>query len=1064
MPIFTLQKSYYLGVNMQARLNLNSKVHTKNENQSKNLYEQFRIVKGNNIKYSNEKQLKALFHSLNEFFIMVDAEGHLIWFNNMAKEMIHENFQKHLDYGKSLYDIIGKDLIEQFKEGIKYAKRGEILEYSAKIEGEQGNIQFSEITFNPVLIENGYIGAVAITCRDVTDKFEAEIQRKKMEDTYLNTIRSQPNLILKLRKENNSFIAIFGEGKLAEKLQLTTDKIHGKTLEQISGHKIYEEIKDNYFEAFQGKEKSFETKWKNHWYMVKLRPHKSKDDEITQIIAVIYQITEMKNIQKSLNKRQQQLRIVFESFPDPWFFLDTDLNIVSFNKASLEFMKLAGRDKIQIGDNILDYPHALAKESFKQLAEEALAGNRISKDVKIELLGENEKSTFELTFSPVFEKDIIIGITLIERDITTRIQAEKKTANLTNRLEKILSSISDVVWYGKVENGKMNLKFISPVIENICGFKAEEILSGHKDISDIIHPEDYNDFKNSFKDIHKRQSINHEFRIKDKNGYTKWMKDKIHIDCDKDNICRLYGVLSDKTENKKAQRKLKSSRDKYRLLAENGEDIVYRIQMKPRFSIEYISPSIKRLMNVSRKTFYENPKEFFGLISGGKTKNCNDFFFKDNNFQSKFVNKVEGIDGNDIWLQFINKPILNQEGDIIKVEGKAQDITAIKELQENLARAEKMEALGRLAGGVAHDLNNILSGMVTYPDLILLSMDENDINREYVEEIKESGLKASRTVQDLLTLARRGIINKSKVNINRMINKFLTSPEFLRIARSYPKISFDSNLESSLTNIEASEHHIYVSLVNLVLNAAEAIHSKGSIIISTKKIHLEKPIEGYDDIKKGSYVLLKVKDNGPGIAPEDIKKIFEPFYSKKDMGRSGTGLGLAIVWGMVSDHKGYIDVESKLGKGTTFNIYLPGGQEVEIPDKDDQDNNFQVGSSAKILIVDDEEPQRVLAQRILSRFGFETISKATGEAALEFLQDNDVDLILLDMILSHGIDGLETCKKIRMNKANQKIILVTGFAEPSRMKKARALGIDVCVKKPYSLNQIMNAVDMILAN
>ncbi len=204
-------------------------------------------------------------------------------------------------------------------------------------------------------------------------------------------------------------------------------------------------------------------------------------------------------------------------------------------------------------------------------------------------------------------------------------------------------------------------------------------------------------------------------------------------------------------------------------------------------------------------------------------------------------------------------------------------------------------------------------------------MDLSDDNplREPILRIQESGQKAATIVQDLLTLARRRIVVADVMNLNQLVDSYINSPEYAKLKSFHPYAIIRSNLDTDLLNIKGSTVHLFKTIMNLVSNAAEAMPDAGDIIISTQNQYIDKPVKDYSTINEGYYAVLKVSDTGTGIASKDIERIFEPFYTKKIMGRSGTGLGMAVVWGTVKDHHGYIDVQSTLNKGTIFTLYFP---------------------------------------------------------------------------------------------------------------------------------------------
>jgi PAS domain S-box-containing protein len=403
--------------------------------------------------------------------------------------------------------------------------------------------------------------------------------------------------------------------------------------------------------------------------------------------------------------------------------------------------------------------------------------------------------------------------------------------------------------------------------------------------------------------------------------------------------------------------------------------------------------------------------------------------------------------------------IRNENSRIKYYDGLIEDITKRKQLENRLHQSQKLEAIGTLAGGVAHDLNNILSGIVSYPDIILMDLPEESPLREPIKTIRSSGKKAAAVVQDLLTLARRGVTVSEVVNLNQIVGSYLNSPELRKLKSFHPHVEIKTRLEPTLLNLMGSPVHLSKTVMNLVSNAAEAIPEGGQILIQTQNRYFDLPFPGHENFQEGDYVLLSVSDTGVGIAPEEINQIFEPFYTKKVMGRSGTGLGMAVVWGAVKDHKGYIDVESMPGKGTTFKIIFPATREQLVLDERDVCIANYRGNGERILVVDDVPEQREVASKILSSLGYEVDMVTSGEEAVEFMNANSADLILLDMIMNTGkLDGLETYREITRIHPEQRAIITSGFSETNRVKKAQILGAGQYVRKPYTIEKIGMAI------
>ncbi len=403
--------------------------------------------------------------------------------------------------------------------------------------------------------------------------------------------------------------------------------------------------------------------------------------------------------------------------------------------------------------------------------------------------------------------------------------------------------------------------------------------------------------------------------------------------------------------------------------------------------------------------------------------------------------------------------LIKTVGQIVAVEfeylAKESDKTR---LETQLQQSKKMEAIGLLAGGVAHDLNNVLSGVVSYPDLLLLDLPEDSPLRKPILTIQKSGQKAAQIVQDLLTLARRGVRDKQVLNLNTILTDYLQSPEYKELQARNPWVSVEINLERHLLNIEGSAAQIVNIVMNLVSNAAEAQPSGGKTAITTHNRYVDHPMDGFEKIPKGEFVALEIQDRGLGISSGDLLRIFEPFYSKKVMGKSGTGLGMAVVWGTIHDHDGFIDVESQEGIGTTFRLYFPVTREKAVPHKGPIPVEEYMGQKETVLVIDDVQEQRDIAANILGKLNYTVTAVSSGEAAVEYMASNSADIVVLDMIMEPGIDGLETYRRIAKHHPGQRAIIASGYSETDRVRIAQELGVGEYIKKPYSLEKIGIAV------
>jgi PAS domain S-box-containing protein len=483
-----------------------------------------------------------------------------------------------------------------------------------------------------------------------------------------------------------------------------------------------------------------------------------------------------------------------------------------------------------------------------------------------------------------------------------------------------------------------------------------------------------------------------------------------------------------------------------------------------------------RLMRVNlayaRMCGYATPDEMIAEVNGsGRQPSLNPAdaeevrrILAEKGFMEPREMRVTRHDGTPLFVVMTAREMRGPDGGLLSRQATHLDVTDRKRaeeerqhLEERLQRAEKMEALGVLAGGVAHDLNNVLGVMVGYSELMLDTIDKESPVREHAENILGAGERAGMIVQDLLTLARRGVHTTKVIDLNKTVREYLASPEYERLRIDHPDVRTTMELEADLLRIKGSQIHMGKTLMNVIMNAAESMAHGGEIVVRTENRYLDRPVRGYEDVRIGDYVVLSVSDTGGGISPEDLRRIFEPFYTKKVMGKSGTGLGLAVVWGAVKDHRGYIDVASEEGKGTTFTLYFPvtreeAAEETAVPPAE------YLGRGESILVVDDVKEQRELAARMLGTLDYRVTMAASGEEAVDYLKAHAVDLIVLDMIMDHGMDGLDTYRKIIEIRPGQKAVIVSGFAETERVIEAQSLGVGAYVRKPYIKERLGLAV------
>lgn len=521
----------------------------------------------------------------------------------------------------------------------------------------------------------------------------------------------------------------------------------------------------------------------------------------------------------------------------------------------------------------------------------------------------------------------------------------------------------------------------------------------------------------------------------------------------------LLRTLDKAVRHNHLQRELRASKIRYQTLAEAAWE---GIAIHQDGRLVEANEQFFRMFGFVEKDFYRDgflqrimTEKDFGLINEALLPEAGR-----NSFEFTGVRRDHStfpVAAKSNTMEFFGKP-----AHVLIVRDISERIKAEEEklaLQKKLATASKLNALGMIAGSVAHDLNNILSAIVSYPALILMQMDKSDRHYREIEKIQDAGLRAAAVVDDLLSIARGGSLEIATSNLNDLIIGHLESIEHSERLQTFPGIVIQTELENDLPFIDCSPPHINKLLLNLIGNALEAVQKNGTIRLSTQNCRLDRRIETeHLTLEPGRYVKFTITDSGPGIHFKDLDQIFDPFFTTKKTGKCGTGLGLTIVWNIVREHNGWIEVKNAK-PGAAFVIYLPVTDKAP---KDDRqpvcETAANVGNQEMILVVDDEQEQNLVMEKMLEMLGYRTHTVTSGEAGIEYIRERPVDLVLLDMIMIGGLNGRETYEKILRIRPRQKAIIISGYLDDEEMLKAKALGISVFLKKPVTLPVIGQAI------
>jgi len=498
---------------------------------------------------------------------------------------------------------------------------------------------------------------------------------------------------------------------------------------------------------------------------------------------------------------------------------------------------------------------------------------------------------------------------------------------------------------------------------------------------------------------------------------------------------------------------LQESEERYRDLFENAVTGFYQVErhgkillvnrkMAEMFGFDSPQDFLNEVGNITK--IYANPKNRPEILKE----------IEKNGFVQGNEVEVRTKDGKNIWVK-INARIKTNKDGMVMYEGVMEDITQRKLLETQLHHAQKMEAIGTLAGGIAHDFNNLLMAVQGNASLVLSYLDDTNPHYEKIQKIEKLVKSGAKLTGQLLGYARKGKYEAKPIDFNHIVEE---TAETFSSARK--EIQIHKALSEDLFAVEADQGQIEQVLLNLYLNAADAMGGGGKLFIETKNI-IDTDIKNKPyDPKPGNYVLLKVSDTGAGMDKETIERIFEPFFTTKKMGR-GTGLGLASAYGIIKAHGGYIDVESKKDRGTTFSIYLPA-LGIKIERKVEQSGQSIKGNEV-VLFVDDEEVVIEVSSQMLQYLGYSVYEAKGGKEALEIYEDNKdrIDLVVLDLIMP-DMGGSDTYDRLKEINSDVKVLLSSGFSIDGQAEDIMKRGCNGFIQKPFNVIELSQKIKEVL--
>ncbi len=524
--------------------------------------------------------------------------------------------------------------------------------------------------------------------------------------------------------------------------------------------------------------------------------------------------------------------------------------------------------------------------------------------------------------------------------------------------------------------------------------------------------------------------------------------------------CRLE---EDIEERKTIERSLRESEERFRQLAENINEVFW-MSDPGKSEILYVSPAYEDIWGRSCDSLYQAPREWIEAIHPDD---------RDIVERAALTGQMDGTyeetyriirpDGAIRWIHDKAFPVSDKNGQVCRIVGTAVDITATKQLEQQFLRAQRMESIGMLAGGVAHDLNNLLSPIVMGVDL-LSQVADNPQTRPIIDTIRQSARRGSDLVKQILSFARGADGSRVVVQVAALLGEVESI-----VSNSFPKsIQLQKHLDGGLWPVLGDPTELNQVFLNLCVNARDAMPDGGTLAFSVRNVDVD---EGWDavggKVKPGQYVVVDIVDSGTGMSEDIVQRIFEPFYSTKPLDQ-GTGLGLSSVLGIVRGHGGFVSVDSGVGKGTTFRVFLPAladvMYDVDHPSLAFDPDSLPVGKGECILIVDDEVSILSMMRQTLDSFGYRVVFAENGAQAVALYVANrkDVVLVLVDMEMP-VMDGPACIAMLQKLDSDVRIVAVSGLGSHDDMGKIEELGIRHFLAKPYTADELLTMLRTVLS-
>ncbi|MHB9087714.1 MAG: PAS domain-containing sensor histidine kinase [Thermoleophilia bacterium] len=999
---------------------------------------------------ASEARYRLLSEAALDIIFTIDRDGYVSYVNNHGAKMFGTSPDRIV--GRKMADLFPADIAE--RQGASIATvidSARPLYAETKVVMPLGEMWLGT-SLSPITDDGGRVTAVLGIARNITDKKNAEFELLQERDFSDAAINSMPGIFYLTSKDgrflrwNQLFEDISGYSaeELAELSPL--EFFAGDDRDLIAGR-----IQDVFAEGEAEAEADFVNRqgvatrffFTGYRMIVEDEPY---------LVGVGTDISELRRAESELTIEKDRAQMYLDSTPAMILVLNPNGTIRLLNQKGCEVLgceadEVIGKDWFD--SFVPEEERQEARDIFGQL----LAGEiqRLDyRDNTVVASGGRKKIVSWHNEVILDEAGSVNSVLIAGEDITERRNAERMLRESEQRFKTMFDTAANGILLADPESKRFVLA--NDTICGMLGYSHDEIT--RLGVGDI-HPAEA---LPKVVDAFERQArgelrLARDLPVKRKDGSV-FFADISSVTVTLSGVRYLMGYFTDATERHLAEAAFIESEERYRTIFEESNDAIFISTPDGRFVD--INPAGVRLFGYPSREAIMEVNIINDLYADAAEGEQYLEQLQRNGSVKDYEVRLRRKSGEELFVSVSSKAIMDSDGEMSLIRGTMRDITEQRRLESQLIQAQKMESIGNLAGGVAHDFNNYLTAIQGYADLALLEQHGEGIMQEYLSEIKSSSERAADLTRQLLLFGRREEVNLRPLdladtiaNLQKMLGRLIGE-----------RFSIVTRVAANLEMVLADKGLIEQVLVNLVVNSRDAMPGGGEIVLEADNVDATGLITGKDKEPAARYVLLRVRDSGSGIDSETVNHIFEPFFTTKDVGK-GTGLGLSVVYGIILQHGGEVEVESELGQGTVFNIYLPaaisdaGQPQDELPPP----ATGEVKGGASILLVEDDDSVRGLAKRMLDESGFNvvvTASVAEAEAAFSAAR-GDFKVVFSDVVLPDG-NGMDLVQGFIKRNPDLAIVLASGYTGDQATRADMDEQGFIFLQKPYRLPELVSVV------